>query len=307
MSKKAISIDEVIRKCLYTTLDQNEDSLRYRFLNFIYTGKGENSDILTPETYAAIGRVYGSKKPSFWLPVKELSVQQLKRIGKQIIEVIKEGWNDSNGRTSTYYKGEKSMKPFLVKALIASESPPFKVDENERFLGSHLLGEEKTDKSGPYYSAIRSCFENENSIAENLLENNVLFFDILPIPLPVDSELRKKWSTSEQFYVDDMPLSAWLFKLAIDHYSDKYKCTFDKNTNVALMMPTNTSIGIFLQAKDGNYLSELSSKLRERTTDEDDEELLKSGITPPRYKANVMGSANTPSNELLKRKIKKDK
>lgn len=303
MSKKTISIEKVIQKCLYTTLDQNEDSLRYRFLNFIYTGKGENSDELTPETYAAIGRVYGSKKPSFWLPVKELSVQQLKRIGEKIIKVIKKGWTDSNGRTYSYYEGVKSMKPFLVKALIASESPPFKVDEDERFLGSHLLGEERTDKSGPYYSAIRSCFENENSIAENLLENNVLFLDILPIPLPVNSELRKKWSTSEQFYVGGMPLSAWLFQLAIDHYRDNYNCSFDENTNVALMMPTNTSLGIFRQAHEKGHLPELSKKMSTVTTAPEAIELLRMGVTPPYYKANVMGSANTPSNELLKRII----
>lgn len=305
MSKKAISIDKVIQKCLYTTLDQNEDSLRYRFLNFIYTGEGENSDELTPETYGAIGRVYGSKKPSFWLPVKELSEHKLRSIGKKIIALIKEGWIDAKSRTNEYYNGVNSKERFLFEALIASESPPFKVDKDERFLGSHLLGEADMDQSGPYYSAMRSCFKNKKSITKNLLKHNVLFFDLLPIPLPIDSALRKKWSSG--FTVNDMPLSAFLFKLAIEHYAEVYKCDFSRTTKVALMMPTNTSLGIFRQAHVEGYLPVLSEKMCTVTTAPEAIELLGMGVTPPYYKANVMGSANTPSNELLKRIIIKRK
>jgi hypothetical protein len=304
MSTSEETIEEVLEKCLYTKLAKTNNSLRNRFLNFIYTGQDFDKE-LTMDTIKAIGRIYGNKKPSFWLQDKPLSEIQMKAIGNQIINLIKDGWNSSIHKTKGYYDKFTASKKFQVRALIASENPPFKVDEGEKFSGTHLLGDGPLDKSGPYYNAIRGCYETDESIAEYLFKNGILFLDILPIPLPVDSELRDKWST--EFYVDGMPLSAWLFELAIQHYTNKYECRFDKDTNVALMMPINTSNGIFLQANDKDYLPELNKKLREPTKKKDAQKLLAGGITPPRYKANVMGGANRPSAELLKRIIKKRK
>jgi hypothetical protein len=299
MSTSKTTIEEVLNKCLYTKLEEDNNSLRNRFLNFIYTG--DDSDELTLPTINTIARIYGNKQPSFWLQEKPLSEIQLNVIRNKIITLIIDGWNSSIGKTKDYYDKLAASNEFQVSTLIASESPPFKVDEEEKFSGTHLLGKEPIDKSGPYYNAIRGCCETGESIADYLFENNILFLDILPIPLPIDSALRKKWSS--EFKVNGMPLSACLFKLAIEHYAEVYKCDFSRTTKVALMMPTNTSLGIFRQAHVEGYLPVLSEKMCTVTTAPEAIELLGMGVTPPYYKANVMGSANTPSNELLKRII----
>lgn len=302
MSKREIAIEEVLKKCLYSPLEESEHSFRFHFLNFIYTGEHIDTH-LTCKTCEAIGKIYVSKNLSFWRTPKKSTEDELRGLGEQIVNLTIDGWNSSIVKTKGYYDKFTASKKFQVRALIASENPPFKVDEREKFSGTHLLGGGPLDKSGPYYTAIRGCYETDESIAEYLFKNGILFLDILPIPLPIDSELRKKWSTSKQFYVSGMPLSAWLFELAIQYHTNKNECRFDGDTNVALMMPTNTSIGIFLQANDKDYLPKLNKKLRRLTSNKDAQKLLTRGVTPPYYEANVMGGANTPSTELLKRII----
>jgi len=299
MDQSNMEISEVIKNCLYNELTDEDNVLRFRFLNFIFTGDAINTQ-LTDYTYKRIGEIYGRKSLSFWKPLEQ--TDEFEKLGREIINLILEAWKCSREKTFAYYNLLKDLDG-NIEHFIASESPPFKVKE-DKFLGSHLLGDTVQDKSGAYYSVISKCMgDDESPLRERLCKRGILFLDIMPIPLPINSELRRDWSIS--FKVGKMCLSSFLLQLALDYAKEEYRLKITPKTKIALMMPRNTSAGIFHEALTNNeYLGCFNEQLRFVNRNEDEIELLGNGIIPPHFKSDVMGGANTPSLELLGRIIK---
>lgn len=78
---------------------------------------------------------------------------------------------------------------------------------------------------------------------------NLLIMDILPVPIPIDSELRKNWSTDENWKIGGKQLPVVLFELAINNILEK-GLKFHRDTKFALGMPVNTSLSIFQYYSD---------------------------------------------------------
>ncbi|MGC6414871.1 MAG: hypothetical protein ACON5K_09240 [Bacteroidia bacterium] len=78
---------------------------------------------------------------------------------------------------------------------------------------------------------------------------NLLILDILPVPIPIDSELRKNWSTDKKWEIGGKQLPVVLFELAINNMLNK-GLKVHRDTKFALGMPVNTSLSIFQYYSD---------------------------------------------------------
>lgn len=208
-----------------------------------------------------------------------------------------------------------------IKNIISFEAPPFKVNKNIEYNGEYVFSKDPI-VSNAYYSSIKNTFETEEAdclLTELLIKNETGFFDIIPLPLPFDSDLRKKWSTNDNFNISGKPLTVHLFEWALIDFLNKIN--FEKvdisDLNFALGMPTNTSVSILdyyseneLKISRINKSFKISEKNECGTTlssiksvNSIDSKVGKNtlkGMTIPLFKSNVVGSSNFPNSELIK-------
>lgn len=214
---------------------------------------------------------------------------------------------------------QKGLKD--IENFISFEAPPFKVNTNIEYNGEYIFSKTPI-VSNAYYSSIIKSFTTEEtdfSLTKLLIENKTGFFDIIPLPLPFDSDLRKKWSTNDNFKISGKPLTVHLFEWALIEFLNKIhiKKTDLSGLKFALGMPTNTSVSILDYYSENKLLisinnnsfeiskkneggSNLSSiKLVNGILSKAGKESLK-GMTIPLFKSNVVASSNFPNSELIK-------
>lgn len=197
----------------------------------------------------------------------------------------------------------KSLKEKKVQKIIVFEAPPLKIDKNFNYVGKYIFDSKPI--SNIYYSSIQEAFEinEEESLIDVLSKKEIGFFDIIPLPLPFDSDIRKKWSTEEVFKIGDKPITVHLFEWALEKFIDKSGCTITSETKFAIGMPTNTSVSIFdyYSIHNNNFQRIHLDSLKETNNN-----LTKSqysnldGITLPLFKSNIVGSNNYPNAKLIK-------
>ena len=155
----------------------------------------------------------------------------------------------------------KSSK--VLDLVLIYEAPPFSkewFDSNTKIIKSqeidtyfsskYFTGEKATT---PWRKQPLAAFGEQ---VKNVLDHfnkfspkNLLILDILPVPIPIDSELRKNWSTDEKWEINGKQLPVVLFELAINNMLEK-GLKVHRDTKFALGMPVNTSLSIFQYYSD---------------------------------------------------------
>jgi hypothetical protein len=290
------------KACLYEKLDDynNADAMRYLFINIIYNGfQNENK---YPENWT-LDLIDNTKKI-----IKNGIKEKDKRnnimtffILNKFISNLHRMWIVNEKKSENYYDKIKAKAEY--KYLVISEDAPFS--------GSYLLGDSKEDKKGPYFTPLKSTFgdNSKEKLSDNLLSEDVLFFDLLTIPLPISSDLRKKWSTEKAFNFDNKPLPVFLLEIAFEHYSLNEKID---NAKIAIMMPTKTSACIynyFEKIKANDSLFCLKDKLTIKSCWQEinnyHEKIIIEGKCFNYYKSNTISGSNTPDADLLKYALSK--
>ena len=173
----------------------------------------------------------------------------------------------------------------------------------------------KNPPTGNYYSTIKNLNE-ESTIPDILVEQGILFIDLCPLPLPMTTDIRKKWG--EKLVVkDDKPLSIVLLELALKFALVKGIKIREKPI-IAMGTPTATSQSIYFyfeKMKSSGCFSKtfISPNIypEDKYPNIDFSKLLETnekyeieGQILPLYKSNIIAGSNTPNGELLKRIFK---
>jgi len=298
------------KKCLYEDLRNctYADKMRKLFINIIYNGfqKGKYSAWsvgIVPETVNAITKGIKEKKLREDLnnllinnDSKSSESKNSESVDEKFINDLINKWSGNEEKSSAYYEEIKEETNYSY--IIIGEDAPWS--------GAYLLGDSEDDKKGPYYNSLKSAFNDENivELSDGFKKQKVLFFDLLTIPLPINSNLRKKWSANPDFKFHEKPLPVFLHEIAFEHFRLKDKI---KNAQIAIMMPTKTSSSIY------NYYEQIKPKddlycLKERLTakscwneiNDYHQKIIKDGKCFNYYKSNTISGSNTPDVDLLK-------
>ena len=219
-------------------------------------------------------------------------------ISNDYIEKAKEKWDEIKKSIETYFSALEGK----IDKTIIYEAPPYLlsiIDDNINFEAEFIFDEKC---SSPYVNAIRNCFnENEKAINQILSEKNVGFFDVIPIPIPINSDLREKWATDTKFIIDDKRIFVHFFEWALEIYLFKLNGKFEKKHKIAIGIPLKNAVTIYEHAHmyenwpgyelDNNFCTvHIFHK----------ENPKKVGLWVQPYKNCIIGSSNTPSGDLMK-------
>jgi hypothetical protein len=173
----------------------------------------------------------------------------------------------------------------------------------------------KNPPTGNYYTTIKNLNE-ESTIPDILVEQGILFIDLCPLPLPMTTDIRKKWG-EKLVDMDNKPLSVVLLELALKFALEKGLIISEKPI-IAMGTPTATSQSIYFyfeKMKSSGCFSKtfISPNIypEDKYPNIDFSKLLETnekyeieGQILPLYKSNIIAGSNTPNGELLKRIFK---
>lgn len=220
-------------------------------------------------------------------------------------DIIKQAFKKKEGIQDQLNKLYKAS--LNLKFTIIYEAPPFSllVKKNDASYEFEFDAEFILDDicSSPYSDAIKSCFNNNGNISDILAINNCGFFDVIPFPLPITSDLRKQWATEEKFLFDGERIFVHFFKWALEEYKSKANFSDDKKHNIAIGIPLNNAISLYeyyAPDKSLNFGEHKNLKILFNAPHTIDLVNKKSGLWIHPYKNCVISTSNTPNAELMK-------
>lgn len=191
-------------------------------------------------------------------------------------------------------------KLICVNQTIIYEAPPYRllldIDGQQKFDGDYIL-DEKCDSA--YAKAINKCFGGQSSVSEVLTQNNCGFFDVIPIPLPINSDLRKSWATDRKFVINGKRIFVHFFEWARDSYLKMIPRSPAKGHKLAIGIPLNNSITLY-EYYSSNELMFGKTKIEFNAPHTFNMENKKPGLWFHPYKNCVIDTSNNPNGELMK-------
>ena len=243
--------------------NENNNEVRskiyYRVLNFLYAGdwKLSNDDLqekLTPQALKAFGiavlkdetndKIKNIENIEDGGEINEIITTEINNLileqkVEKLIEELRVNWKKVFIAHDTYIT---SLKEKEVSKIIVYEAPRYPKDNKLNYL--LLNGAE-----GPYVDAIKNFFDEQKTVQEILVHKSILFFDLLMLPIAIDSDLRRKWSTCDSFKINDKQLPVVLLELNLKHFKKKLNNKLSLTPTFALGMPHLTALSIY------NYIS----------------------------------------------------
>jgi hypothetical protein len=194
-------------------------------------------------------------------------------------------------------------------STIIYEAPPYLLllKDQEGTAKTEFVAEFILDKecSSPYSNAIRGCFDDQiSSITEILKNNKCGFFDVIPMPLPINSDLRNKWATEEKFVIDGKRIFVHFFEWAIANYKKSQARISDKQKHkIAIGIPLNNAITLYEKyapqeiVEFGNHDNQNISFNEQHSIEFKDKNI---GLWIHLFKNCIISTSNTPNAELMK-------
>ena len=111
-----------------------------------------------------------------------------------------------------------------------------------------------------YATTIKKCFnaKPKEKVCQFMAKNNIGYFDLIMAPMPLSSDVRKKWSKEPNWEIDGKQLPVVLFELGIAHLILEGKLI--ESPMFAIGTPALTSTSIF------EYYSDKLLKVWKRKT-----------------------------------------
>jgi len=191
------------------------------------------------------------------------------------------------------------------KSTIIYEAPPYllSIMEKDGALNNEFVAEFILDDkcSSPYSNAIRGCFNNEATrILDILTKNDCGFFDVIPIPLPINSNLRNQWATEEKFVINGKRIFVHFFEWAIENYIIEVKISKGEKHKIAIGIPLNNAITLYEHFAPTKIVEFGNHKIIFNDPHTIDLINKKSGLWIHPFKNCVISTSNTPNAELMK-------
>ena len=193
------------------------------------------------------------------------------------------------------------------KLTIIYEAPPYLLLIKEKkdgtdeiaFVAEFILDDKCRS---PYSNAIRGCFKNkENEISKILRDNECGFFDVIPIPLPINSDLRNKWATEDKFVFNGKRIFVYFFEWALENYIMKFKISTKEKHKIALGVPLNNAITLYeyyAQQKEVKFCN--NQNILFNAPHSVNFENKKTGLWIHPFKNCIISISNTPNADLMK-------
>lgn len=144
------------------------------------------------------------------------------------------------------YHRDEYMKKLTgeIRHFVIYEAPPLcqkKKIEEDYFLMSN---------KDSYATTIRNSFNAEKNehVCSFMAKKNIGYFDLIMAPMPISSDIRKKWSTDYRWQIGGKQLPVVLLELGIGHLILQKKSI--KNPMFAIGTPALTSTSIFEHYSD---------------------------------------------------------
>ena len=290
------------------TENRKEDIIT-RVINYLYSGKW---DLTSPtlgqlpnsETLRAFGLATlkarinkflkeGDNNDEFKQNLVEINTLNIQDEFSAIICKIRENWHTVFHAHNQHIS--RFINSFSVSKILVYEAPPYQADKSSNI--NYLLLE---NASGSYVTAIKTYSQpeiNSNDIAEILIKNQVLFFDLLMMPIPLSSDVRKSWFEKKCFFIEGKPLPVYLFEMNLNYLTSK-KINFTDSPYFAMGAPHLTALPIF------KYYSMCSNPFHSSlcaTNNITTRQIDKLGhLVLPLFKACFVNASNNPDGNLLK-------
>ncbi len=203
-----------------------------------------------------------------------------------------------------------TIKCSLERTLIY-EAPPYKITysidtKSTKFISRFIFDD---NCSSAYAQSIKdwaNCNENPSLI---LAKKTTGFFDVIPIPIPITSELRKSWATDDIFFINGKRIFMHFFDWAVENYLErliKMGITVSEEHKVAIGIPLNNAVTLYEYYESNSHeakglLKELLTPNHFKTKDID---ISLTGMWLQHYKSSIIGPSNTPLGKLIENAFK---
>ncbi len=207
-------------------------------------------------------------------------------------------------------KKELGTNP-LERTLIY-EAPPYKITysiDNESKESTEFISRFIFDKNCPsaYAQSIKdwaNCNVNPSLI---LAKKTTGFFDVIPIPIPITSELRKSWATDKKFLIDGKRIFMHFFDWAVEDYKtrlDKNCITVSDDHKVAIGVPLNNAVTLYEYYEASEEILPPILKELLKPNDFKPKDTSLNGMWLQHYKSSIIGPSNTPLGKLIENAFK---
>ena len=207
---------------------------------------------------------------------------------------------DIKQKLKSLYVGTEFRRTLIYEAppyslLIQDPSKPEEVEFVAEFILDDRCG-------GPYANAILNCFDSpaKSSVFQSLRANHCGFFDVIPLPLPINSDLRNLWATDECYLIDGKRIFVHFFEWAVEKYLDQVSIVPTESHLLAVGIPLNNAITLYEHyAAHGPLVFKginIDFNAPHSLTISDKKE----GLWIHLYKNCIISSSNTPTGDLMK-------
>lgn len=343
---------KILQLFFYSNEVDKSPTIINKVLNYLYTGKlgngkftSQTNDLLIDQKERAkIISHFGNIKNSKHLIDKRNFFFELYNLYLKIL--CKYFW----------YSGVGTKRDDTFDKILIYEAPPFM--EAPDFIKHFMLNGDKyltaldvnakdsfyklstrctkrldkfiSNNSGIIYKESRDR-KNQWNLSQNkdfkknlkkVVTSEIVYIDLILAPIYIDSELRKAWSTKDEFLFEDKQLPVILFEWAIEHFKHstrnfrmkniKENKLFSNNCLVAFGTPINTSVSIYEYFADKMFLIDTYGAKTPRKENHIDLTQLNSsiafrkfenrgrGVVFPMFKSNVIGGSRYPDSMLVK-------
>lgn len=295
-------------KCFYCNLENDNETINIA-LNVFFGNFNENDTVNELNNTYWVDKFKSSIKERYSVTkngvtkykLKEPDQHTIENLSEQkIIDMGKSKWDKIKMSLQKYFD---SLKYPISKTLIY-EAPPYLIsidEQNEKNFEAEFIFDQKC--LSPYVNAIKNCFTHNNGKVDVILiDNSVGFFDVIPIPIPINSDLREKWATDKKFIIDNKRIFVHFFEWALEIYLFKLNEKFEtEDHKIAIGIPLKNAISIYEHAKNNNDWPGYELDINFCDAHNFNDTYTKpEGLWVQPYKNCIIGSSNTPSGELMK-------
>jgi hypothetical protein len=182
------------------------------------------------------------------------------------------------------------------------EAPPYLLCMDKT--SSDFVAEFILDKrcTSPYANAINSCFNapEKASVVDTLRTNTCGFFDVIPMPLPINSALRNLWATDERYLIDGKRIFVHFFEWAFEKYLEQASVVTTGPHQLAVGIPLNNSITLYEHYESHGPLVFNGINIDFNAPHSIPFSDKKLGLWINPFKNCIIASSNTPTADLMK-------
>jgi len=300
---------DCLKACFYEKLEDNDPRLNIG-LN-VFFGNDPNNDeewIQSFKDKIIELTVKRSESEKVSITRKEISTKNLINIDpKNIIKEGRKEWENIKGSLNQFLHNLKDeLNNEKLKQTLIYEAPPYKItynpdedDEPIKFVAKFIFEE---SCSSAYAQSIKDWSNEKANPSKILAKQKTGFFDIIPIPIPINSELRTLWATDDKFLIEEKRIFIHFFEWAVEDYIKRLNDSNIKVSDdhkVAIGVPLNNAVTLYEYYESNNH--EQKGLLKELLTPNNfnKKDKIYTGIWLQHYKSSIISPGNKPLGKLI--------